>query len=96
MSKKLRGTVSTRWGILVGGMKTKYSVDPGLQDTIVPIANAQISALSERNTSTIYVSHTNTEPQMLPPYLRYLEENPNNFARPMGLMRRVIPLEEGA
>jgi hypothetical protein len=91
MSKKLRGSVSVRFGVIVPGMKTKYSVDPGLQDTVVPIANATISALAPRNTSVIYISHSNSQPAMLPPNLEYLEENRGARLIPTGLTRRLLP-----
>jgi hypothetical protein len=95
MSKKLRGWVSTRYGFYVGGMKTKFGVDPGLQETIVPIANAQVSALAPRNTAAIYITHDNRQPRILPPNLRYLEENQGATAGllPGGLARRLLPLD---
>lgn len=61
-SKKLRGSVSTRIGVFVTGMKTKYAVDTGLQDTIVPISTAQINALAPRLVASVYVSHDNRHP----------------------------------
>ncbi len=71
-ARQLRGTISTRAGVFVAGYKTKFAVDPGLQDTIVPIASAQISALASRNTSSVYVYHDNRNPPMLPPQnIRY-------------------------
>lgn len=72
-ARQLRGTISTRTGVFVPGYKTKFAVDPGLQDTIVPIASAQISALASRNTSSIYIYHDNRNPPILPPQnVRYL------------------------
>lgn len=91
MSKKLRGYVSTRYGAIIAGMKTKFSVDPGLQDTIVPVADAQISALAPRNVAAIYVSYSNSQPAMLPSGLRYLEENNGTGLIPRDLTRRVLP-----
>jgi len=72
-STKLRGHVSTRRGVVIPGMKTKYAVDPGLQDTVAPIACAQISALAPRNTSYVTVRHVNNPGlSTLPDTLRYL------------------------
>jgi len=72
-SKKLRGSVSTRIGVFVTGTKTKYAVDTGLQDTIVPIATAQINALAPRLVASLYVTHDNRQPQAaLPPDLATL------------------------
>jgi hypothetical protein len=94
---KLRGSITTRYGVFIGGMKTHFEVDPGLQDTIVPIANAQISALAPRNVSAIYISYHNTQPQMLPDSLRYLEQNQGGGAGllPGGIGRRVLPFLDG-
>lgn len=92
MSKKLRGYVSTRYGFIVGGMKTKFGIDPGLEDVIVSIANAQISALAPRNVAAIYITHDNRQPAMLPNSLRYLEENQGAGLLPGGgLGRRLLP-----
>jgi len=82
-SKKLRGHVSTRMGVFVGGIRTSYAVDPGLQDTIVPLGSAQISALATRNTSAVSVHHTNA---VRPPALPGELNNYLNSGRRAGLL----------
>jgi len=74
-STKLRGSVSTREGIFVTGYKTKFAVDPGLQDVIVPIACAQVSALATRPCAAVYVDWSNRFSQpALPSSLQALIE----------------------
>ena len=71
--RRLTGFVSTRVGVIVTGYKTKFGVDPGLEDVIVPIATAQTNALGRRATASVYVSHSNRQPMSaLPDSLRYL------------------------
>ena len=84
LGRKLRGWVSTRAGIVLAGYKTKFAVDPGLEDVIVPIANAHMNALGRRATSSIYVTHDNRQAMALPSNLRYLSEHD-------GSERRALP-----
>ena len=84
LGRKLRGWVSTRAGVIVAGYKTKFAVDPGLEDVIVPIANAHMNALGRRVTSSIYITHDNRQARALPNSLRYLSEGD-------GLERRMLP-----
>lgn len=90
MGKKIKGCVSTRIGVFISGFKTKYSVDPGLQDTIVPIATAQMNALGQRSTASVYVTHDNRYLTALPNNLEYL----NLGGRNNGLARRLISNED--
>jgi hypothetical protein len=62
LGRRLTGEVSTRVGVFVAGYKTNYAVDPGLEDTIVPIATAQMNSLSRRVTSAISINHNNQQP----------------------------------
>lgn len=69
-SQKLRGYISTREGVIISGYKTKFGVDPGLQDVIAPIAVAQINALSNSHPAGyVHVNHIN---QTLPDSLQTL------------------------
>ena len=82
--RRLKGSVSTRSGVFVSGYKTKYRVDPQLQDTVTPIATAQLNALAERNTASVAVYHNNRHPfENLPENLRYLGAGGRSRALPM-------------
>lgn len=82
MGKKIKGCISSRIGIFISGFKTKYAVDPGLQDTVVPIATAQLNALGQRSTASVYVTHDNQHLTALPKNLKYLDMgNSRNLAR---------------
>jgi len=70
---KLRGRVRTTVRFFSKSYDTQYRVDPGLEDTITPISNAQISAMASRNTSYVSVHHSNNPTfSTLPSNLRYL------------------------
>ncbi len=81
LGRKLRGQVSTRAGVFVAGFKTKCAVDPGLEDIVVPIANAQINALGRRETSSVYVTHDNRQARALPNNLNYLSQGRDSNRR---------------
>lgn len=78
-SRQLRGTISTRAGVFVAGYKSKFAIDPGLQDTVVPIVTAQLNALGARNVSSVYVYHDNRHPPVIPPVPQVVQVAPRPY-----------------